>query len=215
MKRGLAQDGGLAGHVGAGDDQHLLLGVSPGARRWARTRPRPASAPPPGGGRRSMTNSARPRSSCAAARSRGKGPGWARPARVSASGRGPGGRSSSKVALGGHGQRAGPRTGPRAPAPGPFPRPPAPRTSISFNSGVKNRSAAGQGLLADEAVGHLVQVGLGHLYVIAEDPVEAHLQGGDAGGRRATRFCNPAIQPLPVAHEQALLGPVRGSPPRR
>ena len=38
-----------------------------------------------------------------------------------------------------------------------------------------------QGLLADVALGHLVNEGLGHLDVIAEHPVIAHLEGADAG----------------------------------
>ena len=41
--------------------------------------------------------------------------------------------------------------------------------------------AVGKGLLADIICGHLVDKGLGHLNIITEYPVEAHLQGADAG----------------------------------
>ena len=47
-----------------------------------------------------------------------------------------------------------------------------------------------QGLLLLVVVRDLVQVLLGHLEVVAEDPVEADLQGGDAGGLPL-----PALQP--------------------
>ena len=39
----------------------------------------------------------------------------------------------------------------------------------------------GKGLLADIVCGHLIHKGLGNLDVVAENPVEAHPQGADAG----------------------------------
>ena len=41
--------------------------------------------------------------------------------------------------------------------------------------------AVGQGLLADVVFRHLVDKGLGYFNIISEHPVEAHLQGADAG----------------------------------
>ena len=41
--------------------------------------------------------------------------------------------------------------------------------------------AVSKGLLADVACGHLVDEGFGNFNIIAEDPVEAHLQGADTG----------------------------------
>ena len=41
--------------------------------------------------------------------------------------------------------------------------------------------AVGKGLLADVVFRHLIHKGLGYLNIIAEYPVEAHLQGADAG----------------------------------
>ena len=48
--------------------------------------------------------------------------------------------------------------------------------------------AVGKGLLADIIRGHLVDKGLGHLNIITEYPVEAHLQGADAGFFPLRRF---------------------------